>query len=509
MDQRFSDIYEETIIMIEELLIKYNREKWNFFTNATSENYNQYLKIIMELVDYFTVNQNIPYLIKESRKKKNKFTAQEKEIISKIADLEKLYAKKSSLTDDYFTALLKHQRNVINKRIQYNSKDSTTNHLADLCQRRTSLKRVKMLQKDYFFQPVNEFKAEIEEIINLRNSYFKERGYADYSQYFLRKHNMTPSQLKTLINKIDKATSKQYKEIKAQLEEELIRKFNSRSKTLPAYLYGDPFFRYYPVHIDENVNIMFKGKDIAYAVKKFFETLGVNLDSIYEVSDMYIRPGKHQNPVIIDINKRGDVRFSLNAKSNYRGIYHLLRTVSKVVYLTNMSHKIPYLLHDMPERGIVEAFTIFLTHYALKKGYISKIIAQYEEEDEQIRSNISDYLSLTKIIYLRYQLALAHFELNMYSTDKHQELWLSSIKQYQFIDKDAVLDPNGWVMIDSIIFDPFSSVFELIGYDIEPMIDKIVTGKKLHGKGIIDFFAENLMYEGSRVSKRTLKKLLK
>lgn len=509
MDPRFFDIYEETVIVIEELMIKYNREKWNFFTNATSENYNQYLKIIMELVDYFTINQNIPYLIKESRKKKNKFTVHEKNMISKIADLEKFFARKSGLTDEYFTALLTHQRNVINKRIQYNSKDSTTNHLADMCQRRTSLKRVKMLQKDYFFQPVNEFKAEVEEIISLRNKYFAQRGYADYSQYFLRKHKLTPSQIKNLISKTDKATSKEYKRIKAQLEEELVRKFNSRSKSLPGYLYGDPFFRYYPVHIDENVNIMFKGKDIAYAVRKFFETLGVNLDSIYEVSDLYIRPGKHQNPIIIDIDRKGDVRFSLNAKSNYRGIYNLLRTVSKVVYLTNISQRIPFLMHEMPERGIVEAFTIFLTHYALKKGYISKIIAQYEEEDEQIRSNISDYLSLTKIIHLRYQLVLASFELNLYTNNKHKDLWLNSVKQFQYIDKDAVLDPNGWVMIDSIIFDPFSSVFELIGYDTEPMIEKIVANKKLHGKGIIEYFSENLMSEGNNISKQTLKKLMK
>ncbi len=507
MDQKFYDIYEETINMIDELIIKYNREQWNFVTNATSENYNQYLNIINEIINYFTVNQNIPYLIKESKKKKNKFNKEELKTISKISDLHKYYFKKSDVSEEYHIALLSHQRNIINKRIQYNSKDSTTNHLADLCQRRTSLKKVKMLQKDYFFQPVSEFKKEIEEIINLRNLYFQERGYSDFSQYMMRSNGFTPSSIAKTMERIDKNTLHQYKKIKESLEEELIRKFNSRSKQIPGYLYGDPFFRYYPVHIDENVNIMFKGKDIAYAVRKFFETLGVNLDSIYEVSDLYIRPGKHQNPIIIDIDRKGDVRFSLNSKSNYRGIYHLLRTVSKVVYLMHISPKIPFLLHEMPERGIVEAFTMYLTEYALQRGYISKIIAQYEEEDEQIRSNISDYLALTEIIYMRFQLCLANFEINLYSSKDPSSLWLKSLKKYQLIDKDAVLDIDGWAMLDTLVFDPFSSVFELKGYEMLPDFKKIVHNKQLHGKGMLDFFINNIMQYGNDFDKKSLSKL--
>lgn len=509
MDQKLVDIYNETVQTMEELTIKYNREKWNFFTNATSENYNQYYNIIDEFVNYISYNQNIPFLIEERKKTHSKFNKNEKLIIDKIASIHNIYERKSKLSDEYFTTLLDHQKNVINKRIQYNSKDSTTNHIADLCQRNTSLKAIKKLQNDYFFQPISEYSAEIKGIIKLRNAYFKERGYKSFLHYFLKENNMTTAKISRTMEKIHKSTIKPYRSIKNKLEKNLISKFNSRSQHIPGYIYGDPFFRFYPVHIDENVNIMFKGKDIAYAVKKFFSNIGMDIDNIYEVSDLYIRPGKYQNPIIVDMDRKGDVRFSVNSKSNYRGIYFLLRTVGKVVYKANVSPKIPFLLNELPDRGIVEGFTMFLTKYALKHGFISKIIAQYEEEDEQIRINICDYLELTEIIYIRQQLALANFEMNMYSHSNLTNLWMDSVNKYQLIGKKYINEENGWAMIDSMVFDPFSSIAELDGFLIQNDIEKIVAKQNLSSKNLMGFFLENLIQYGNKIDKKHLSKLMK
>jgi hypothetical protein len=56
-------------------------------------------------------------------------------------------------------------------------------------------------------------------------------------------------------------------------------------------------------------------------------------------------------------------------------------------------------------------------------------------------------------------------------------VWLKAIKKYQLIDTDTIIEKNGWVMLDSIIIDPFSSVFELEGFLYANQIEKHIPEK--------------------------------
>ncbi len=511
MKAKYKAILDNIQIQIQNLFIKNSKEKWNFFTNATTENQKQLLNSTYEIVNFFTNNSDIEELIYAHKKHKTVFNKEETEILNKIKFLKKQYEKKSTLSELLAEKTIDFQYTVINKRINYNSKHSTTNYLSDLCERETSISRVKELQKTYYFQPVEEYKNKYIELFILRNRYYQERGFDNYYSYFLKKNNITHKHVLHNIEKLDKLTLSKYKKIKSNLEKILVKKFNCRSKKIANYIYGDPFFRHFPVHVDENVNIMFKGKDIAYTVKKFYQVLGVNLDNIYEVSDLYIRPGKYQNPIIIDIDRKGDVRFSLNAKSNYRGIFNTLRYISKVVYIMNMSNDIPFILKDCPYRGIVESFSMFMTDYAFRSGIIAKIIAQYEEEDEQLLMTITDYLDLTEIIYLRFQLALANFEINAYTDEKHSltDIWLKSIKKYQLIDKNSIYEQNAWTMLESLLSDPFSSLWEIEGYLLRNKFSQIKSKHNLHDKSMLKFFIDHIISKGPYFTIKDLNKLTK
>lgn len=511
MDQKLIDIFKETTDTIEELTVKFNKVQWNFITNATSENYNQLILILKELVNYYTYNQNIPMLIKESRKKKSDFSEVEKSIVNKMRDIKADNEREDDVTDKLVKTEKGLMRDIINTRVQYNSKDCTTNHLADLLQRRTSLQRIKILQKNYFYKPVKQFKKPVHKLISVRNEYARAKGYDNYYTFFTKGKGLNTRKVKRIINKADKSTLTEYKKIKKDLDSQLVKKFNSRSKITPSYIYGDPFFRYYPLHMDESVNVMFKGKDIAYAVKKFYSMLGINMDSIYEFSDLYIRPGKYQNPVIIDMDRNGDVRFSANSKSNFRGIYSLIRTVSCVFFTMNMSSRIPFILKELPPRGIVEAFTMFMTKYALTEGYIAKIIAQYDEEYEEILENITKYYNLNQYIHIRFHLAKAEFEMKLYKFPDADpdKLWEESVEKYQLIDPRSMLRSDSWIMLDSLIFDPFESIFELDGFNIEPEFEKIREKHNLKGEEMADFFIEELMQYGYKANMKYLKNLSK
>lgn len=505
INETFNDVFET----IQDIMVKLNKENWNFFTNATSENRKQFYTSNQDFINFITHNEDIPVLLKELKKRKSKLNKSQMGMLKKLKDIHTAYERKSELTEELLEMTLDFQIEMINTRIQHNSKESTTNHLADLAERETSISEIRSIHK-LFFEPVPLYLKYMEEIIRLRNAYYVERGYAGYYDYYLKTHGINDRHVKSLISKVDSLTKDKYRKIKSDLDKSLTKKMNCRSKKVPSYIYGDPFFRFYPVHVDENVNIMFKGKDVAYTVKKFYEMIGVNLEGVYEVSDLYIRPGKYQNAMIFDIDRSGDIRFSTNAKSNFRGIYHLLRTLGKIVFMMNADFEKPFIMKEYSNRGILEGFGMFMTNYAFRGGYISKIIAQYEDEDEQLLINISDYIDLNDIIYIRFHLALAEFESMLYSSNENPaKIWMKCQKKYQLTDPTSNIEPNGWVMIDSLLIDPFMSIWELEGYLASKKFEKIKAKKQISGRAMMKYFINNLMQKGYETEIKDIDKLVK
>lgn len=488
MNSQLSEQFSQIQDNIKNYIIEYNKEKWNFFTNATTENRKRYYRSVMEFITYLTDDSDLSGFIQQSKSMKIK--ASEEPVVERIKSIRHIY-EKNELTELMVNTLIDAEMIIINDRITYNSKDSTSSHIADLAEHETSLSDIIKLQK-LFFSRADTMKTHIVNVVKTRNEYFASKGYADFYDYFMKSNGYTETKIKAAIEKVDKMTAEKYKKIKKDLDSTLEKKLKCHSTRIPAYIYGDPFFRFYPVHIDQNVNQMFKGKDIAYTGFKYYDMLGVNLNEIFEVSDLYIRPGKYQGNLVVDIDREGDIRFSVNSKSNFRGIYNLLRTLGKVVFMSNYCSDKPFLTKSYPERGIVEGFGLYMTEYAFKAGYISKIIAQYEDEDEQILININDYMELNRIINIRFYLALAEFEilLNRGKGDPAKS-WEQCVKKYQFIDTSTAIDRSGWAMIDSIATDPFSSIYEVEAFINAQAIEKSLSQKQISGRGVLKHLLQN------------------
>ncbi|MGE3063371.1 MAG: hypothetical protein AB7T10_07020 [bacterium] len=494
MNSKIQEKLFSTSEYIRDLINNYNKERWNFFTNATTENRKRYESAINDFTDYFCGNADLAFILDEFKKFPSKFKSEEVKILGRIRNMKQVYASRSQLSTDFINSQINAEMIYIDDRVEYNNKDATTSHLADLAEHETSLSEIIKLQK-LFFSHAPKYMNPVLDTIKLRNEYFKERGFENYLDYFCKSLGTTEKRLRALIEKVDKMTYDPYKKIKINLESTLEKKLKCHSRRTPSYIYGDPFFRFYPVHVDDNVNMIFKGKDVAYASKKFFEHLGVSLDEVFEVSDLYIRPGKYQGNLIVDIDRESDVRFSVNSKSNFRGMYYLIRTLSKLVFTLNYDKSLPFLLRTIPNRGVAEGFGMYLADYAFKSGFISKIIAQYEEEDDQATVNVSDYIMNNRIVYIRFFLALADFELTLNSASDIDlaAAWMKSVKKYQLIDTETIPEKNGWVMLDSIIIDPFSSIFELEGFLNAQSIEKHLPEKIITPRHLMTHLLNNVV----------------
>ncbi|MEO0234456.1 MAG: hypothetical protein ABIN39_02485 [candidate division WOR-3 bacterium] len=492
MNTRIKELYGTVTDTFKNLLVNYQKERWNFLTNATSENKKRLLHSVDEIENFINFDKDFVEIFTLLKKFPKKFTDSEKEILNQIKKISEII-KKTPQQEEYFETFLTILMDLINDRINFNNKETTTSHLADLAEHETSLQEIRKIQV-HFFSPIEKFKTKIENLLVLRNEYVKSKNYKNYFEFFIKMNDLKEKEIFKDIDELDTLTKDEFKKLKTQLENDLEKKLKVQAKGNPSYIYGDPFFRTYPVHLDDNVNTMFKGKDIAYTGKKFFEIMGYDLSDIYEVSDLYIRPGKYQYPFIIDLDG-SDIRFSVNTKSNFRGTYWVLRTLSKVVYKLEKSKNKNFFGRDNFDRIKMEAFGIIVTNFAFKSGLISRISSQYEDEEDVLSLDISDYVEKNNIILSRFFLTLSNFEIDINNIEKINnisDIWLKNIKKYQMIEPKDVFNKDGWVLIDSIITDPFSSIFEVEGFLLSKKLEKKIDFKNLKQKLFVKTIFEML-----------------
>ncbi|HAF07843.1 MAG: Uncharacterized protein XD76_0432 [candidate division TA06 bacterium 32_111] len=480
MNNRIKELYGYVTLTFKNLLINYQKERWNFLTNSTIENRKRLLNSVEEIQNFMDTDKDykeIFYLLKKYQKN---FSQQQKDTLLKIKKICDIL-QKTPQQEKHFDIFLSTAMDIINDRINFNNKDTTTSHLADLAEHETSLQEIISIQK-HFFQPTQKFKDRIEKVVLEREEYIKSKNFKSYFEFFTKINGLKEKDIFKDIEKLDDLTREDFKKLKNQLEQELAKKLKLHAKSYPSYIFGDPFFRTYPVHLDNNVNTMFKGKDIAYTGKKFFDILGYDLSDVYEVSDLYIRPGKY--PFIIDIDGN-DIRFSVNTKSNFRGTYWLLRTLSKVVYILEKSKNKTFFERENIDRRKMETFGIIVTNFAFKSGLISRILSQYEDEEDQLSVDISDYLEKNNLILSRFFLSLSNFEIEINGSEKvsnFSDIWVKNVQKYQLIEIKDIFNKDGWALLDSIIMDPFSSIFEVEGFLLSKKLEKKIDFKNLKQK---------------------------
>lgn len=133
----------------------------------------------------------------------------------------------------------------------------------------------------------------------------------------------------------------------------------------------------------------------------------------------------------------------------------------------------------------METFGIIVTNFAFKSGLISRILSQYEDEEDQLSVDISDYLEKNNLILSRFFLSLSNFEIEINGSEKvsnFSDIWVKNVQKYQLIEIKDIFNKDGWALLDSIIMDPFSSIFEVEGFLLSKKLEKKIDFKNLKQK---------------------------
>jgi peptidyl-dipeptidase A len=152
--------------------------------------------------------------------------------------------------------------------------------------------------------------AQLVQLVKLRNQAAQKVGFEDYRALSLAVTEQDAKELDRIFGELCKRTDGPFAKLKVELDEILAARYGVDVDELMPWHYHDPFFQEAPLVYDLDLDAYYEEKDVRELAARFYDSIGLPVESVLDRSDLYEREGKNPHAFCMDIDRRGDVRIS-------------------------------------------------------------------------------------------------------------------------------------------------------------------------------------------------------
>lgn len=272
------------------------------------------------------------------------------------------------------------------------------------------------------------------ELVKLRNKAAKHLGYDNYFDMMLELNEVNKDELFKTFASLINETSNTFNDVILDINDKLSRQFNVSKEDLGPWAWKDPFSQADPLESDE-LNVVFKDKDILAISKSFYEKMGFNIDELIKNSDLYEREGKNQHAFCTSIDKKYDVRTLNNIKPNAQWMDTLLHEFGHAIYELEIDKSLPFLLRDPPNNNVTtEALALLMGRQVYTKEFLKQFC---NVTDENLLNEVEKGSKRRLLIFSRFASMITEFENQMYKdpTQNLNKLWWDLYVKYYNLPK--------------------------------------------------------------------------
>jgi len=283
-------------------------------------------------------------------------------------------------------------------------------------------------------------------LVKLRNKAAKSVGFENYHTLVLRSGEQNPQELDRIFAELDKLTRSPFAKLKGQLDRILAGRCNIAVSEMMPWHYHDPFFQETPMVYEQDLDVYYKDKDIEKLSAKFYDGIGLNVDSILANSDLYEKPGKNPHGFCEDMDRNGDVRVLCNVVSNEKWTEVTLHELGHGVYFKYYDPQKPYLLREPAHSFTTEAIAMIFGRLSSNAAWMQQMLELDDEQYRKIKNVSGDYAKLGQLIFARWVLVMYNFEKQLYA-DPEQDLnslWWDMVERYQMVNRPASRNEPDW-----------------------------------------------------------------
>ncbi len=283
-------------------------------------------------------------------------------------------------------------------------------------------------------------------LVKLRNEAARRVGFDNYHTMSLALSEQDVKEVDKIFDELDKLTAEPFKKMKSELDEQLASNCGVAVKDLMPWHYHDPFFQESPLVYQIGLDIYYEAKDVKELAAKFYDSIGLPIDSILEKSDLYERDGKNPHGFCTDIDKEGDVRVLCNIKNNEYWMETMLHEFGHGVYDRYKNAQVPYLLREPAHIFTTEAIAMLFGRLSRDAQWMKDMLGLSEEEKGRIEETCKKYAQLKQLIFARWAMVMYNFEKQLYANPDQDlnALWWNMVERYQFVQKPAGRNSPDW-----------------------------------------------------------------
>ncbi len=287
---------------------------------------------------------------------------------------------------------------------------------------------------------------DIVKLVKLRNKVAKKLSFDNYHTLSLYTVEQNPEELDVIFDELVELTNAPYARLKQDLDRILAANGGVSPDEMMPWHYHDVFFQETPMVYELDLDTIYKDRDIKDLSAKFFDGLGLNVESILANSDLYEKPGKNPHAFCTDIDKLGDVRILCNIVDTARWMEVTLHELGHAVYSQNQDRATPYLLREPVHSFTTEAIAMFFGRLGQNPAWMQQMLGLSDEQRGEIEKVSGKYNQLKQIIFVRWAMVMYNFEKQLYANPDQDlnALWWQMVEKYQFIKKPPQRDKPDW-----------------------------------------------------------------
>jgi peptidyl-dipeptidase A len=288
--------------------------------------------------------------------------------------------------------------------------------------------------------------ADLISLVKLRNQAAQKLGFDNFHSMSLATSEQRVEDLDKILGELYELTKGPFAKLKAELDSKLSEQLNVPVDQLRPWHYHDPFFQETPMVYTLDLDVYYKGRDIAALSKTFYDGIGLDVQPILAHSDLYEKEGKNPHAFCTDIDREGDVRILCNIKDNETWMETQLHELGHAVYDRYHEPSVPYLLREPAHIFTTEAIAMFFGRLSRNPAWMQQMLHLTGDQKAEIETVAGKYAQLKQLIFARWAMVMVHFEKALYA-DPDQDLnilWWDTVEKFQLVKRPEGRDKPDW-----------------------------------------------------------------
>lgn len=288
--------------------------------------------------------------------------------------------------------------------------------------------------------------ADLISLVKLRNQAAQKLGFDNFHTMSLATSEQRVEDLDKILGELYELTRGPFAKLKAELDTKLSEQLNVPVDQLRPWHYHDPFFQETPMVYTLDLDVYYKGKDIAALSQTFYDSIGLDVRPILANSDLYEKNGKNPHAFCTDIDREGDVRILCNIKDNETWMETQLHELGHAVYDRYHERSVPYLLREPAHIFTTEAIAMFFGRLSRNPAWMQQMLHLTGDQKAEIATVAGKYAQLKQLIFARWAMVMYNFEKALYANPDQDlnTLWWDMVEKYQLVKRPEGRDKPDW-----------------------------------------------------------------